>query len=554
MYEATSRGRRYSIDADEDYVKTRKRTRKTLFDVPLKDMLEFQKEMYPQIPEKSLLRALQNLRKVKVMNVPANATEVDLFNFFTANLRTIIGNQDINPVESVRFNDDKSICFLLLDTEENAKKCLSLLSIVHYTVDDVNYELHVIPYSPEDDPEAKEVIGIPQKDENQLNKLFVGGVPPEWTEDQLKDILLQFGPLISYNLVKDPMTGNSKGYAFTEFVTNQSTEDAILKLNGKQFGNRTMLVQRAVVGAKIPAHIRHKQLQEAKLQQKMKLQYHQHGIDPNMILQQQQEQQISDTNMNVPGFNDHLILQPPPKIYFDNSMVLQQQQHPEEYLISGTKSFSQSQQEVYDANIDYTEQPELSAMPGRRPSLSSVPHRGIASLTTTSQLEPDYLMMMKSIQDPVAVFFDPSMKPDVTLANLVANSEGLLSLHPTNTLILYNLFRREDFELMEEDEFQELQEDIRKEAEKFGNILSFDIPHQIQNNGHYNTAGVLMSHPHQRIRIQLSRPGKVVIVYENMEQAHRAQQDFAGRRFQGRNTITSFGIPNNSTDNSTVAY
>ena len=45
-----------------------------------------------------------------------------------------------------------------------------------------------------------------------FNKIFLGGVPPYLTEEQVKELLTAFGPLKSFNLVKDPATGLSKGF------------------------------------------------------------------------------------------------------------------------------------------------------------------------------------------------------------------------------------------------------------------------------------------------------------------------------------------------------
>lgn len=42
------------------------------------------------------------------------------------------------------------------------------------------------------------------------NKLFVGGIPQSLSQDQIMELLLSFGELRSFNLVKDSTTGISK--------------------------------------------------------------------------------------------------------------------------------------------------------------------------------------------------------------------------------------------------------------------------------------------------------------------------------------------------------
>lgn len=63
-------------------------------------------------------------------------------------------------------------------------------------------------------------------------------------------MLLSFGQLRAFNLVKDAATGLSKGYAFAEYVDFNITDQAIAGLNGMQLGDKKLIVQRASVGAK----------------------------------------------------------------------------------------------------------------------------------------------------------------------------------------------------------------------------------------------------------------------------------------------------------------
>lgn len=63
-------------------------------------------------------------------------------------------------------------------------------------------------------------------------------------------MLLSFGQLKAFNLVKDAATGLSKGYAFAEYIEYAITDQAIAGLNGMQLGDKKLIVQRASVGAK----------------------------------------------------------------------------------------------------------------------------------------------------------------------------------------------------------------------------------------------------------------------------------------------------------------
>ncbi|EGK96709.1 AGAP002908-PC [Anopheles gambiae str. PEST] len=68
--------------------------------------------------------------------------------------------------------------------------------------------------------------------------------------EQVKELLLSFGQLKAFNLVKDAATGLGKGYAFAEYVEYTVTDQAIAGLNGMQLGDKKLIVQRASVGAK----------------------------------------------------------------------------------------------------------------------------------------------------------------------------------------------------------------------------------------------------------------------------------------------------------------
>jgi len=77
-----------------------------------------------------------------------------------------------------------------------------------------------------------------QKDEtmdttevNQVNederKLFVGGLPQDAKDDDIKEHFKQFGEIDSVNLKTDPSTGRSRGFAFVVFKEQDGLEKAV---------------------------------------------------------------------------------------------------------------------------------------------------------------------------------------------------------------------------------------------------------------------------------------------------------------------------------------
>lgn len=46
-----------------------------------------------------------------------------------------------------------------------------------------------------------------------VNRVFVGGIPFQADEEQLKGYFEEFGPVLEVKVIRDRETGNSKGYA-----------------------------------------------------------------------------------------------------------------------------------------------------------------------------------------------------------------------------------------------------------------------------------------------------------------------------------------------------
>lgn len=77
------------------------------------------------------------------------------------------------------------------------------------------------------------------------NKVFVGGLPNDLNESDIKDLLMAFGNLKSFHLVKEPGLATSKGYAFCEYADATSTNTAIMGLNNFPIRDRVLTVKLA---------------------------------------------------------------------------------------------------------------------------------------------------------------------------------------------------------------------------------------------------------------------------------------------------------------------
>ncbi len=81
-------------------------------------------------------------------------------------------------------------------------------------------------------------------------KLFIAGLPYDITESELEEIFLNYGELISANLVKDQFTGHPRGFAFIEMATRSGGQQAMEGLNKKKYKNKTLVCKEATAKKK----------------------------------------------------------------------------------------------------------------------------------------------------------------------------------------------------------------------------------------------------------------------------------------------------------------
>ncbi len=74
------------------------------------------------------------------------------------------------------------------------------------------------------------------------NKLYVGNLSYNTTEEDLRTLFSQAGTVSSVSLIKDRDTGRSKGFAFVEMGSQSEAEQAIKLFDGTNFDNRTIKV------------------------------------------------------------------------------------------------------------------------------------------------------------------------------------------------------------------------------------------------------------------------------------------------------------------------
>merc|ERR1719431_636498 len=206
-------------------------------------------------------------RRLYVGNMPFGVTEDEVMEFFNqqmhlAGLAQAAGNPVLACQGGGMVNLDKNFAFLEFRSIDEATQAIAF--------DGINFKGQslkirrphdyqpmpgltdhptlTMPGMPDNVPIIAGVVSTVVPD--SPNKIFIGGLPNYLNEDQVKELLMSFGQLRAFNLVKDSSTGLSKGYAFCEYVDVTLTDQAIQGLNGMQLGDKKLVVQRAIVGAK----------------------------------------------------------------------------------------------------------------------------------------------------------------------------------------------------------------------------------------------------------------------------------------------------------------
>lgn len=79
-----------------------------------------------------------------------------------------------------------------------------------------------------------------------MNKrLYVGNLPYELTDDQLKDLFTPAGNVVSAKVIRYQDTGRSKGFGFVEMETEEAAQKAVDTLNSTETTGRKMIVSEA---------------------------------------------------------------------------------------------------------------------------------------------------------------------------------------------------------------------------------------------------------------------------------------------------------------------
>ncbi len=75
--------------------------------------------------------------------------------------------------------------------------------------------------------------------------IYVGNLPREATEDDLRQAFEAFGQVTSAKIITDKFTGDSRGFGFVEMSNSTEAQAALTGLDGKDLKGRTLKVNEA---------------------------------------------------------------------------------------------------------------------------------------------------------------------------------------------------------------------------------------------------------------------------------------------------------------------
>jgi cold-inducible RNA-binding protein len=76
-------------------------------------------------------------------------------------------------------------------------------------------------------------------------KLYIGNLSSKVTEDDLKANFAGAGKVLSVNIIKDRLSGLSKGFGFVEMESEEEAKEAIQKFHGGELDGNTIVVSEA---------------------------------------------------------------------------------------------------------------------------------------------------------------------------------------------------------------------------------------------------------------------------------------------------------------------
>ncbi|HKL96805.1 MAG TPA: RNA-binding protein [Paludibacteraceae bacterium] len=75
--------------------------------------------------------------------------------------------------------------------------------------------------------------------------IYIGNLNYQVRENDLQQLLAEYGEITSVKVIMDRETGRSKGFSFIEMPDDAAAQEMIEKLNGTEYEGRALVVKEA---------------------------------------------------------------------------------------------------------------------------------------------------------------------------------------------------------------------------------------------------------------------------------------------------------------------
>ncbi|KAJ3297484.1 hypothetical protein HK104_000443 [Borealophlyctis nickersoniae] len=173
-------------------------------------------------------------RTVFVAQLAARCTTADLEEFFTAAGKV----REARLITDRHSRRHKGVGYVEFYEEETVKKALEMKGQILLGIP-IDVQL---TESEKNRLAAEAAEGLRLKSEMSYNRLYVGSLHFNITEEDLKAVFEPFGPIEFVDLHKDPETGRSRGFAFIQYERPEDAKIALDKMNGFEIMGRSIRV------------------------------------------------------------------------------------------------------------------------------------------------------------------------------------------------------------------------------------------------------------------------------------------------------------------------
>ncbi|KAF6840366.1 u2 snrnp auxilliary factor [Colletotrichum musicola] len=197
-------------------------------------------------------------KRLLVNNLPPSATEDSIVGFFNLQLNGLNVIESTDPCSSCQVSKDHTFAVVEFRNASDATVALAFDGISMEPEDAANGEAgskglvirrpkdYIVPAVVDDVPYEPGVVSNIVVD--TPNKISIANMPLYLSDEQVTELLVSFGELKAFVLVRDKSTEESRGVAFCEYVEPAATDVAIQGLNGMDLGDKKLKVQKASVG------------------------------------------------------------------------------------------------------------------------------------------------------------------------------------------------------------------------------------------------------------------------------------------------------------------